>query len=135
MDFRKCCNEWLGGSEGKLCTGGIAGGSVLQARIERAFMAGTKAATAAISELEQKLQAALTGLEEVPQTETAIDKPQFRIFKDGDAFFCVGPDFVDLQSSTAGIGDTAEAALKDYIKITTEITSSEEVESLDVKQS
>jgi hypothetical protein len=36
----------------------------------------------------------------------------FHLFKDGDAWAAVGPDFVDLQQSPAGFGATPEEAVK-----------------------
>jgi hypothetical protein len=36
--------------------------------------------------------------------------PRSRVFKDGSAWCAVFPDFVDLQESPAGFGDTPEAA-------------------------
>lgn len=37
--------------------------------------------------------------------------PEFRTFKDGDAWCAVKPDFIDLQASVSGFGDTREAAI------------------------
>lgn len=36
--------------------------------------------------------------------------PGTRVFKDGDTFCAVLPDFINLQESPAGFGDTPEAA-------------------------
>lgn len=36
--------------------------------------------------------------------------PKSRVFKDGSAWCAVFPDFIDLQASEAGFGDTPEAA-------------------------
>lgn len=36
----------------------------------------------------------------------------FHLFRDGDAWGAVGPEFVDLQRSPAGFGATKEAAVK-----------------------
>jgi hypothetical protein len=36
----------------------------------------------------------------------------FHLLRDGDAWCAVGPEFVDLQRSPAGFGDTPEEAVK-----------------------
>lgn len=36
----------------------------------------------------------------------------FHLLKDGDAWCAVGPEFVNLQRSPAGFGDTPEEAVK-----------------------
>lgn len=36
----------------------------------------------------------------------------FHLFKDGDACAAVGPEFVDLQRSPAGFGETPRAAVR-----------------------
>lgn len=38
--------------------------------------------------------------------------PKERVFMDGDAFCAVGPDFVNLQESPAGFGETRAAAIE-----------------------
>lgn len=38
--------------------------------------------------------------------------PNVRVFKDGNAWVAVHPDFINLQESPAGFGDTAEEALE-----------------------
>jgi hypothetical protein len=37
----------------------------------------------------------------------------FHLLKDGDAWFAVGPEFLDLQRSPAGFGNTREAAVRE----------------------
>jgi hypothetical protein len=44
--------------------------------------------------------------------------PRSRTFKDGNAWCAVFPDFVDLQESAAGFGDTPEAARAELKKAT-----------------
>jgi len=36
----------------------------------------------------------------------------FHLLKDGDSWVAVGPDFVDLQRSPAGFGETPEEAIE-----------------------
>lgn len=43
--------------------------------------------------------------------------PRIRTFKDGNAWCAVKPDFVNLQESDAGFGDTPEAAIKELQSI------------------
>lgn len=40
--------------------------------------------------------------------------PRVRTFMDGNAWCCVGPDFVNLQESPAGFGATREDAMADF---------------------
>jgi hypothetical protein len=42
--------------------------------------------------------------------------PSYRIFKDGDKWCAVGPDFIDLQKSPAGFADTPGLALEQLMK-------------------
>lgn len=44
--------------------------------------------------------------------------PRSRVFLDGNAFCAVFPDFVNLQESESGWGDTAEAARIDLMRKT-----------------
>lgn len=44
--------------------------------------------------------------------------PRSRVFKDGDSYCAVFPDFVNLQESDSGWGDTAEAARIDLMRRT-----------------
>ena len=39
---------------------------------------------------------------------------EFKCFKDGNQWCCVGPDFTNLQESTAAFGDTRGQAIKAY---------------------
>lgn len=42
--------------------------------------------------------------------------PKTRVFKDGDMFCAVHPDFINLQESLAGFGETAELARKNLLE-------------------
>ena len=42
--------------------------------------------------------------------------PRTRVFRDGNAWCAVGPDFVNLQESPAGFGDTPDAARAALVK-------------------
>ncbi len=42
--------------------------------------------------------------------------PKSRVFKDGNAYCAVLPDFINLQESAAGFGDTPEEARKNLEK-------------------
>lgn len=46
-------------------------------------------------------------------TKRSIPDNALCFFKDGDQWVCVFGDFVDLQMSPAGFGDTYEEALRD----------------------
>lgn len=39
----------------------------------------------------------------------------YRIFKDGDQWCCVGPGFINLQESPAGFGPTPQTAVEDLL--------------------
>ncbi len=44
--------------------------------------------------------------------------PSFRVFRDGDAWCAVGPEFEDIMQSPAGFGATPDEAVAEYGKAT-----------------